>query len=109
GPGLAEGLAVLAHVRESLRVPVLTDIHGETEATEAAKVADILQIPAFLCRQTDLIRAAVPPGPSGNVKKGQFLSPAEMCEVASKAREFGGRHLILTERGTTFGYHNLVA
>ncbi len=109
GPGLAAGLAVLAKVRAKVGVPVLTDVHTEAQAAEAAEVADILQIPAFLCRQTDLIAAAVKTGRIVNLKKGQFLSPVEMGQVAAKAKSAGGRKILLTERGTTFGYHNLVA
>jgi 2-dehydro-3-deoxyphosphooctonate aldolase (KDO 8-P synthase) len=109
GPGLEEGLRVLARVREKVGVPVLTDVHTPTQAVPAAAVADILQIPAFLCRQTDLITAAVQTGSIVNLKKGQFLSPWEMAQVAAKAENAGGRRLLLTERGTTFGYNNLVA
>lgn len=109
GPGLEAGLAVLARVRERLGVPVLTDVHNEAQTVAAAAAADILQIPAFLCRQTDLIAAAVETGRIVNLKKGQFLSPAEMGQVVEKAREAGGKRLLLTERGTTFGYNNLVA
>jgi 2-dehydro-3-deoxyphosphooctonate aldolase (KDO 8-P synthase) len=108
GPGLEAGLAVLARVREKVGVPILTDVHTEAEATRAGDVVDILQIPAFLCRQTDLIQAAVQTGRVVNLKKGQFLSPQEMGRVAGKAAAAGGRHLLLTERGTTFGYNNLV-
>jgi 2-dehydro-3-deoxyphosphooctonate aldolase (KDO 8-P synthase) len=109
GPGLDEGLRVLAKVRAELGVPILTDIHTEAQAAAAAEVVDILQIPAFLCRQTDLIAAAVATGKIVNLKKGQFLSPAEMGQVVDKAKSAGGRRLLLTERGTTFGYNNLVA
>jgi len=109
GPGLDAGLAVLAKVRKRVGVPVLTDIHTEAQAAAVARVADLLQIPAFLCRQTDLIAAAVRTGRIVNLKKGQFLSPEEMGQVVAKARNAGGRRLLLTERGTTFGYHNLVA
>jgi 2-dehydro-3-deoxyphosphooctonate aldolase (KDO 8-P synthase) len=109
GPGLEEGLGVLAKVRARFGVPVLTDVHTEAQAAQAARVADILQIPAFLCRQTDLIAAAVRTGKIVNLKKGQFLSPAEMGQVLGKAKSAGGKKLLLTERGTTFGYHNLVA
>lgn len=108
GPGIAEGLATLRKVKEKLGLPVLTDVHTSEEAREAATVADGLQIPAFLCRQTDLIRAAVETGRIVNVKKGQFLSPAEMVRATLKAEGMGGRKLLLTERGTTFGYNNLV-
>lgn len=109
GPGLEDGLGVLAKVRSRVGVPVLTDVHKEAQATPAAQVADILQIPAFLCRQTDLIAAAVRTGRVVNLKKGQFLSPEEMGQVLGKAQAAGGKKLMLTERGTTFGYHNLVA
>jgi len=109
GPGLDEGLRVLGRVREKIGVPVLTDIHTETQAAVAGEIVDILQIPAFLCRQTDLIEAAVMTGQIVNLKKGQFLSPAEMGQVVEKARNAGAEKLLLTERGTTFGYNNLVA
>jgi len=109
GPGLNDGLKTLAAIRAEFRVPVLTDVHTETQAFEAGEVADVLQIPAFLCRQTDLINAAVFTGKIVNVKKGQFLSPSEMRQVVKKAEEAGGRKILLTERGTTFGYNNLVA
>ena len=109
GPGLDEGLRVLDKVRAELGVPVLTDVHTETQAAIAGEVVDILQIPAFLCRQTDLIEAAAATGRIINLKKGQFLSPAEMGQVAEKARRAGAEKILLTERGTTFGYNNLVA
>ena len=109
GPGLDAGLDILEQVRGELGLPVLTDVHTETQAVEAGEVVDILQIPAFLCRQTDLIDAAVGTGKIVNIKKGQFLSPAEMGQVVKKARDAGGKRLLLTERGTTFGYNNLVA
>ena len=108
GPGAADGLAVLARIRDRFGVPVLTDVHTAEQAIAAAAVVDVLQIPAFLCRQTDLIEAAVRTGCIVNVKKGQFLSPAEMGQVVKKAAEFGGGKLLVTERGTTFGYNNLV-
>ncbi len=108
GPGLEAGLDVLAKVRREAGVPVLTDVHTEAQAIVAAGVVDVLQIPAFLCRQTDLIHAAARTGKIVNLKKGQFLSPAEMGQVVKKASEAGGRKLLLTERGTTFGYNNLV-
>jgi 2-dehydro-3-deoxyphosphooctonate aldolase (KDO 8-P synthase) len=108
GPGMDEGLKVLAEVRERVGVPILTDIHEPGQADRVAAVADILQIPAFLCRQTDLIIAAVKTGKIVNVKKGQFLSPWEMKNVVDKAREAGNENLILTERGASFGYNNLV-
>ena len=109
GPGIADGLRTLLKIREEFGVPVLTDVHTEEQATLAGEVVDILQIPAFLCRQTDLIDAAVATGKIVNLKKGQFLSPQEMGRVAEKARLAGGKHILLTERGTTFGYNNLVA
>lgn len=109
GPGLEEGLKILARVRAEFNVPVLTDIHNEVQASAAAEVVDILQIPAFLCRQTDLIEAAVATGKIVNLKKGQFLSPNEMGNVAEKAKRAGAKKILLTERGTTFGYNNLVA
>jgi 2-dehydro-3-deoxyphosphooctonate aldolase (KDO 8-P synthase) len=109
GPGVAAGLKTLAKVRAEFGVPVLTDVHNEAQAIVAGEVVDILQIPAFLCRQTDLIETAVATGKIVNLKKGQFLSPKEMGRVAEKARLAGGRRILLTERGTTFGYNNLVA
>jgi len=109
GPGMEDGLKVLAKVRSEFDLPIVTDIHTEAQAAAAGAVVDILQIPAFLCRQTDLIEAAVSTGKIVNVKKGQFLSPQEMGRVAEKARSAGGRHILVTERGTTFGYNNLVA
>jgi 2-dehydro-3-deoxyphosphooctonate aldolase (KDO 8-P synthase) len=109
GPGLDEGLRVLGKVRAELGVPVLTDVHTETQAAIAGEVVDILQIPAFLCRQTDLIEAAAITGQIINLKKGQFLSPVEMGQVVEKAKRAGAKKILLTERGTTFGYNNLVA
>lgn len=108
GVGLEAGLEVLAKVRATVGVPVLTDVHTESQAAAAGEVVEVLQIPAFLCRQTDLIEAAVLTGKIVNLKKGQFLSPAEMGQVVKKAADFGGRRLLVTERGTTFGYNNLV-
>jgi 2-dehydro-3-deoxyphosphooctonate aldolase (KDO 8-P synthase) len=109
GPGLEGGLDVLAKVRARLDVPVLTDVHNESQTVPTAEVAAILQIPAFLCRQTDLINAAVRTGRIVNLKKGQFLSPVEMGQVVTKAQKAGARKILVTERGTTFGYNNLVA
>lgn len=109
GPGTKEGLKLLERVRSRVGVPVLTDVHKEEQCAPAAEVADILQIPAFLCRQTDLISAAVRTGRIVNIKKGQFLSPKEMGQVVAKAGGSGGKRLLVTERGTTFGYNNLVA
>ena len=109
GPGLEQGMKVLARVREEFEVPVLTDVHNEGQAAIAAETVDVLQIPAFLCRQTDLIEAAMLTGKIVNLKKGQFLSPAEMGQVVKKAVDAGGKKILVTERGTTFGYNNLVA
>ena len=108
GPGMSEGLKILARVREKYAVPVLTDVHTEEQATQAGQVVDILQIPAFLCRQTDLIQAAAATGRIVNIKKGQFLSPQEMGRAIEKARSAGATKILVTERGTTFGYNNLV-
>jgi 2-dehydro-3-deoxyphosphooctonate aldolase (KDO 8-P synthase) len=109
GPGIDAGLRILASVRDKADVPVLTDIHTGQQAGQAAAVVDVLQIPAFLCRQTDLITAAASTGKIVNLKKGQFLSPNEMEQVAAKAANCGNRKIILTERGSSFGYNNLVA
>lgn len=108
GPGLEKGLAWLATIKEELDVPVVTDIHESYQAAPAAEVADILQIPAFLCRQTDLLHAAAKTGRVVNVKKGQFLAPNDMRNVVDKLHESGCDQLMLTERGASFGYHNLV-
>lgn len=108
GPGLEKGLAVLKQVKDRLGLPVLTDVHTEEQATEAGKVVDVLQIPAFLCRQTDLLIAAANTGKVVNVKKGQFLSPPEMGNAVKKVEECGSRRILLTERGSSFGYNNLV-
>ena len=109
GMGVEKGLEILARVRAEIGVPVLTDVHSESQATLAGEIVDVLQIPAFLCRQTDLIDAAVRTGKIVNIKKGQFLSPAEMGQVVKKAQGAGGKKIVITERGTTFGYNNLVA
>jgi 2-dehydro-3-deoxyphosphooctonate aldolase (KDO 8-P synthase) len=109
GPGIEAGLKVLAKVRAVTGVPVLTDIHSESQVGAAAEVVDILQIPALLCRQTDLIVAAVRTNKIVNIKKGQFLSPVEMGQVVKKAAEAGGDKILVTERGAVFGYNNLVA
>ncbi len=108
GPGLKEGLAVLADIKADLKVPVLSDIHDTAQVEPAAAVLDILQIPAFLCRQTDLVHAAAATGKAVNVKKGQFLAPHDMKNVVQKIREAGNDNILLTERGATFGYNNLV-
>jgi 2-dehydro-3-deoxyphosphooctonate aldolase (KDO 8-P synthase) len=108
GPGLSEGLRILRRVREEAGVPVLTDIHEPAHAAPVAEVADVLQIPAFLCRQTDLLVAAARTGRVVNIKKGQFLAPGDMRYAAEKVRSAGNDRIILTERGTSFGYHNLI-
>lgn len=108
GPGLRNGLEILALVRERTGLPVMTDVHAVDEVGPAAAVADILQIPAFLCRQTDLVRAAAASGRVVNIKKGQFLAPEDMRYVIEKARSAGRRGVLITERGTAFGYHRLV-
>lgn len=109
GPGITQGLAILAKVKSQIGVPVLTDVHTEAQATEAGTVVDVLQIPAFLCRQTDLLIAAANTGKVVNVKKGQFLAPWDMKNVVKKIEATGNRRIILTERGSSFGYNNLVA
>jgi 2-dehydro-3-deoxyphosphooctonate aldolase (KDO 8-P synthase) len=108
GPGLAAGLKLLADVKKKYGFPVLTDLHLPAQAQPVAKVCDVLQIPAFLCRQTDLLLAAAATKRVVNVKKGQFLSPMEMPHVVTKLREGGAKEIWQTERGTTFGYQNLV-
>jgi 2-dehydro-3-deoxyphosphooctonate aldolase (KDO 8-P synthase) len=108
GPGLAKGLEWLARIREETRLPVITDIHDPQEAALAGEVVDILQIPAFLCRQTDLLTAAAAANRIVNIKKGQFLAPWDMKPAADKVRAAGNRRLLLTERGSSFGYNNLV-
>jgi 2-dehydro-3-deoxyphosphooctonate aldolase (KDO 8-P synthase) len=106
GPGFTNGMEILARVKEKFGVPVISDIHWPDQAAEAVQVLDILQIPAFLCRQTDLLAAAAATGKPVNVKKGQFLSPWDVKGIAGKVN--GGKDLVITERGTTFGYNNLV-
>jgi 2-dehydro-3-deoxyphosphooctonate aldolase (KDO 8-P synthase) len=108
GPGLDKGLAVLAEVKRRFGVPVLTDVHEPHQAAPAAEVADILQLPAFLARQTDLVVAMASTGAAINIKKPQFLAPAEMRHIINKCREAGNDRVILCERGTSFGYNNLV-
>lgn len=108
GPGLDEGLRILEEVRREVGVPVLTDVHDPGQARAAAEVVDVLQIPAFLCRQTDLVVAAAETGRPVNIKKGQFLAPWDMPNVTAKASGTGNRRLLVTERGTSFGYNNLV-
>ncbi len=108
GPGLDEGLKILERVKKEFNIPVLTDVHSPEDAVAAAEVCDILQIPAFLCRQTDLIVAAARTGAVINVKKGQFMAPWDMQNVVDKIVKAGNEKIILTDRGTTFGYNNLV-
>ncbi len=108
GPGLAQGLAVLAQVKQEVGVPVLSDVHEVAQVGPAAQVLDVIQIPAFLCRQTDLIQAAAQTGKPLNIKKGQFLAPWDMVQVTAKATAVGNTSLLLTERGSMFGYNNLV-
>jgi 2-dehydro-3-deoxyphosphooctonate aldolase (KDO 8-P synthase) len=108
GPGLAEGLRILRRVKEAVGVPVLSDVHDVAEVGPAAEVLDVLQVPAFLCRQTDLLLACARSGRPVNVKKGQFLAPPDMLNVIEKIRSTGSEDILLTERGTSFGYHNLV-
>jgi 2-dehydro-3-deoxyphosphooctonate aldolase (KDO 8-P synthase) len=109
GPGLREGLRILAKARDSMGVPVLTDVHSVEEVGPVADVADVLQIPAFLCRQSDLVAAAARSGRVVNIKKGQFLAPWDMENVVGKALSTGSSRIILTERGSSFGYNNLVS
>jgi 2-dehydro-3-deoxyphosphooctonate aldolase (KDO 8-P synthase) len=108
GPGLKEGLRILKEIKKELKIPVLTDIHDVSQVKPAAEVCDVLQIPAFLARQTDLLIAAGETGRIINIKKGQFLSPWDMDNVAEKVESTGNKKIILTERGTSFGYQNLV-
>lgn len=108
GPGLKRGLAILAKVKRQTGLPILTDVHEVAQCQPAAEAADVLQIPAFLCRQTDLIEAAARTKRCVNVKKGQFLAPADMRHAVAKIVAAGGKNIILTERGSTFGYNNLV-
>jgi 2-dehydro-3-deoxyphosphooctonate aldolase (KDO 8-P synthase) len=109
GPGLRRGLEVLARVRGETGAPVLTDVHTPEEARAAAKKVDVLQIPAFLCRQTDLVVAAAETGRAVNIKKGQFMAPWDMGPVVEKAAAAGNRNLLVTERGVSFGYNTLVS
>jgi 2-dehydro-3-deoxyphosphooctonate aldolase (KDO 8-P synthase) len=110
GVGMQEGLRILSEVRRQIGVPVLTDVHAEDEIAEAAAVVDVLQTPAFLCRQTDFIHAVAAAGKPVNIKKGQFLAPEDMRNVVDKAREASGRdNILVCERGASFGYHNLVS
>jgi 2-dehydro-3-deoxyphosphooctonate aldolase (KDO 8-P synthase) len=108
GPGMAEGLRILAAVKKQIGVPVVTDVHEDTPLGEVAAVVDVLQTPAFLCRQTNFIRNVAKQGKAVNIKKGQFLSPWEMGNVVEKARSTGNQQLLVCERGFSFGYNNLV-
>jgi 2-dehydro-3-deoxyphosphooctonate aldolase (KDO 8-P synthase) len=108
GPGLATGLEILARVRAECSLPVITDVHERTDMAAVGEVVDIIQIPAFLCRQTDLLLAAGRTGKPINIKKGQFMAPPDMANIVAKVTSTGNHRVLLTERGTTFGYHNLV-
>ncbi|MCF7849917.1 MAG: 3-deoxy-8-phosphooctulonate synthase [Kiritimatiellales bacterium] len=109
GPGISKGLEILAEIKQKHHVPILTDVHSEAEVHIASTVVDILQIPAFLCRQTDMLTAAGESGKVINIKKGQFLAPGDMKNVVRKVEETGNKKIMLTERGASFGYHTLVA
>lgn len=109
GPGLEEGLRILQKVKDQVGVPVLTDVHEDTPIQEVADVVDVMQTPAFLCRQTNFIRKVCEPGIPVNIKKGQFLSPWDMKNVVDKARETGNKNIMVCERGVSFGYNNLVS
>ncbi len=109
GPGLKKGLAILKKVKDEFKIPVLSDVHCRADVKEAAKVLDVIQIPAFLSRQTDLIMAAAKTGKGINIKKGQFLAPWDMMHVIKKIESAGNKKIILTERGVSFGYNNLVS
>ena len=108
GPGIKDGLRILKKIKDEVQVPVLTDVHEVADVARAAEVVDVLQIPAFLCRQTDLVVAAALSGRAVNIKKGQFVSPWDMRHAVEKCREAGNTQVFLTERGTSFGYNNLV-
>jgi 2-dehydro-3-deoxyphosphooctonate aldolase (KDO 8-P synthase) len=108
GPGLKEGLRILKKIKNDLQLPILTDVHEVGDVAKVAEVVDVLQIPAFLCRQTDLVVAAALSGRAVNIKKGQFVSPLDMRHVVEKCREAGNSQVFLTERGSSFGYNNLV-
>lgn len=108
GPGLEKGLEMLAEIKSKLSVPVLSDVHEESQCSAAAKVLDIIQIPAFLCRQTDLVCAAAKTGKAINIKKGQFVAPMDILHSVNKVTECGNKNVTVTERGSSFGYNNLV-
>ena len=109
GPGIRDGLDILARIKSELGVKILSDVHGADEVADAARILDIIQIPAFLCRQTDFVSAVARAGKPVNIKKGQFLAPWDMMNVVEKATSAGNRQVLITERGTMFGYNNLVA
>ncbi|MBI5308123.1 MAG: 3-deoxy-8-phosphooctulonate synthase [Planctomycetes bacterium] len=109
GPGIEDGLKILAEIKRQLGVPILSDVHSEEDVSKAAETLDILQIPAFLCRQTDLIIAAAKTGKPINIKKGQFLAPWDMKPLVEKVKSAGNERILLTERGVSFGYNNLVS
>jgi 2-dehydro-3-deoxyphosphooctonate aldolase (KDO 8-P synthase) len=109
GPGIDRGLEILAAIRKTLQVPVLSDVHQVSEVEKAAEVLDVIQIPAFLCRQTDLLVAAAKTGKPVNVKKGQFMAPWDMIHAVNKITSTGNRNILLTDRGVSFGYNNLVS
>lgn len=109
GPGLTEGLKILQQIKQEFDLPIVTDIHTPEQAEATSEVADILQIPAFLCRQTDLLISAAKTGKIVNIKKGQFLAPEQMKPLVRKVEESGNKNILLTDRGTTFGYNNLVS
>lgn len=108
GPGLKKGLAILEKVKEKLGVPILSDVHGQEEIEEAGEILDIIQIPAFLCRQTDFISAVSRTGKAINIKKGQFLAPWDVKNIIEKITRYHNQRILITERGTSFGYNNLV-
>ena len=109
GPGLKKGLMILAKIRQRLDIPVLSDVHCKEQVEAAAKVLDVIQIPAFLCRQTDLLLAVAKTGKVINIKKGQFLAPWDVLPIIKKAESVGNRRILITERGVSFGYNNLVS
>ena len=108
GPGIKKGLSILERVRREFEVPVLSDVHGPEQVDEAAQILDVIQIPAFLCRQTDLLVAAARSGKPVNIKKGQFMAPEDMAQAARKVQSTNNNSVMITERGSSFGYHNLV-
>lgn len=109
GPGIKEGLKILSEIKQRFEIPVLSDVHSTSEIEQAQQVLDIIQIPAFLCRQTDLVLAAGKTGLVVNIKKGQFLAPADVLNIIKKIESTGNRNILISERGTSFGYHNLVS